>query len=101
MSADFNIFIASGLIMVTAATWILMYNSDWLLMPATVACSDAFRGWAPTVRTAISYPLTNRFRTGMTLAMFTLVVFTLVVGAVTTNAFTERLQRRGVLRRRL
>ena len=41
------------------------------------------------LKTAISYPLSNRFRTGMTLAMFTLVVFTLVVGATTTNAFTE------------
>jgi putative ABC transport system permease protein len=88
MSTDFNIFITSGLIMVTAATWILMYNSDWLLTPAT-AISSRFRGLTPTIRTAISYPLTNRFRTGMTLAMFTLVVFTLVVGAITTNAFTS------------
>jgi putative ABC transport system permease protein len=88
MSADFNIFITSGLIMVTASTWILMYNSDWLLVPAT-AILGRFRGLTPTIRTAISYPLTNRFRTGMTLAMFTLVVFTLVVGAVTTKAFTD------------
>jgi putative ABC transport system permease protein len=88
MSSDFNLFITSGLIMVTAATWILMYNSDWLLVPATVVLGR-FRGLTPTIRTAISYPLTNRFRTGMTLAMFTLVVFTLVVGAVTTNAFTN------------
>ena len=49
-----------------------------------------FSGWLPVIRTAISYPLTNRFRTGMTLAMFTLVVFTLVVGAVTTNASPKR-----------
>jgi putative ABC transport system permease protein len=88
MSTDFNIFITSGLIMVTATTWILMYNSDWLLLPATALLSR-FRGLTPTLRTAISYPLTNRFRTGMTLAMFTLVVFTLVVGAITTNAFTS------------
>ncbi len=88
MSTDFNLFITSGLIMVTAATWVLMYNSDWLLVPATFALGR-FRGLAPTIKTAVSYPLTNRFRTGMTLAMFTLVVFTLVVGAVTTNAFTS------------
>jgi putative ABC transport system permease protein len=88
MTADFNIFITSGLIMVTAATWILMYNSDWLLAPTTIIL-DRFRGLAPTIKTAVSYPLTSRFRTGMTLAMFTLVVFTLVVGAVTTSAFTS------------
>jgi putative ABC transport system permease protein len=88
MSADFNLFISSGLIAVTAATWIVMYNSDLLLGPVMRAIGVA-RGLAPTVKTAISYPLTNRFRTGMTLAMFMLVVFTLVVGAVTTSAFTN------------
>jgi putative ABC transport system permease protein len=36
---------------------------------------------------AIAYPLRNRFRTGVTLAMFTLVVFTLVVGAVISGSF--------------
>ena len=88
MSADFNWFISGGLIGVTAATWIVMYNSDQLLGPAMRALGGV-RGLAPTLKTAISYPLTNRFRTGMTLAMFMLVVFTLVVGAVTTNAFTS------------
>ena len=44
---------------------------------------------APVLKTAVAYPLTNRFRTGMTLAMFTLVVFNLVVGAATTTSFTK------------
>jgi putative ABC transport system permease protein len=88
MSADFNIFITSGLIIVTAATWIIMYNSDQLVRPALVILGRV-RGLTPTLRTAISYPLANRFRTGMTLAMFMLVVFTLVVGAVITQAFTD------------
>ena len=88
MSSDFNIFIASGLIMVTAATWIVMYNSDRLLSRVGPTLARV-RGVAPVLRTAIAYPLTNRFRTGMTLAMFTLVVFTLVVGLVTTTAFTN------------
>ena len=43
---------------------------------------------APILKTALTYPLTNRFRTGVTLAMFTLVVFTLVVGGTATTAFT-------------
>jgi putative ABC transport system permease protein len=38
---------------------------------------------------SIAYPLRSRFRTGVTLAMFTLVVFTLVVGATTSGAFTN------------
>jgi putative ABC transport system permease protein len=36
---------------------------------------------------AMAYPLRSRFRTGLTLAMFTLVVFTIVVGATTSRAF--------------
>jgi putative ABC transport system permease protein len=88
MSSDFNIFITSGLVMVTASTWIVMYNSDRLIGRVAPLLSR-ISGVAPVLRTAIAYPLTNRFRTGMTLAMFTLVVFTLVVGVVTTNAFTD------------
>jgi putative ABC transport system permease protein len=88
MSSDFNIFITSGLVMVTAATWIVMYNSDRVIARVAPMLSRV-RGVAPVLRTAIAYPLTNRFRTGMTLAMFTLVVFTLVVGVVTTTAFTD------------
>jgi putative ABC transport system permease protein len=88
MSADFNIFITSGLVMVTASTWIVMYNSDRVIARVAPILSR-ISGVAPVLRTAIAYPLTNRFRTGMTLAMFTLVVFTLVVGVVTTNAFTS------------
>jgi putative ABC transport system permease protein len=88
MSSDFNIFITSGLVMVTASTWIVMYNSNRLIARVAPVLSS-IGGVAPVLRTAIAYPLTNRFRTGMTLAMFTLVVFTLVVGVVTTNAFTE------------
>jgi putative ABC transport system permease protein len=38
---------------------------------------------APVLKAAIAYPLSNRFRTGITLAMFTLVVFTLVTMATT------------------
>jgi putative ABC transport system permease protein len=37
----------------------------------------------------MSYPLRTRFRTGITLAMFTLVVFTIVVGATTSGAFLK------------
>src|SRR5678815_4555023 len=45
------------------------------------------RGLAPVVKMSMAYPLRGRFRTGITLAMFTLVVFTIVVGATTSRAF--------------
>jgi putative ABC transport system permease protein len=87
-SSDFSIFIVSGIMLVFGGTWTVMYNSD-LLLWATMAVFGRIRRLAPVLKTAISYPLTNRFRTGMTVAMFSLVVFTLVVMATLTNAFSD------------
>ena len=50
---------------------------------------------------SIAYPLRNRFRTGVTLAMFTLVVFTLVCGAITTASFVNGVNNLRHVRRRL
>lgn len=86
LSVDFSLFILSGIMVVMGATWTLMYNSD-LLLGVVVALLGRIRWLAPVLKTAVSYPLTSRFRTGMTLAMFTLVVFTVVVMSVTNNAF--------------
>ena len=37
------------------------------------------------IRTAIAYPLAAKFRTGLTIAMFSLVIFTLIVFAILNN----------------
>jgi putative ABC transport system permease protein len=83
---DFSIFIVSGLMIVVGASWAIMYNAD-LLLGVLAWALNRFRGLAPVLKMSIAYPLRSRFRTGMTLAMFTLVVFTLVVGAITTGSF--------------
>jgi putative ABC transport system permease protein len=88
MSVDFSSWVTGGVITVLGATWLVMYNSD-LLLGAIMALFGRIAWLAPVLKTAIAYPLTNRFRTGMTLAMFTLVVFNLVVGAATTTSFTK------------
>jgi len=88
MSSDFNVFVIGGLISVTGATWVVIYNSD-LITAAVLATLGRVRQLAPVLRTALVYPLANRFRTGVTLSMFTLVVFTMVVGTVVTGAFTQ------------
>jgi putative ABC transport system permease protein len=83
---DFSIFIVSGLLVVLGAVWTIVYNADVLL----AAVSTAFgriRALTPVLRMAVAYPLRSRFRTGVTLAMFTLVVFTLVMGAATSGSF--------------
>ena len=77
MNAGIEMFFLSGIMLVIAAVWVVVFNSD-LLVRATVAVLGRFRSLPPILKTAVAYPMQNRFRTGMTLAMFSLVVFTLV-----------------------
>ena len=36
----------------------------------------------PVLKTAVAYPMSSIFRTGMTLAMFALIIFVLIVMSV-------------------
>ncbi len=88
LSVNFSIFILSGIMIVVGASWTIMYNAD-LLLAGLARSLGRIRSVAPMLRMSIAYPLRNRFRTGVTLAMFTLVVFTLVTGATTTTSFVN------------
>ena len=83
---DFSIFIVSGLLIVLGAVWVIVYNAD-VLLAAVSASLGRISALTPVLRMAVAYPLRSRFRTGVTLAMFTLVVFTLVMGATTSGSF--------------
>jgi putative ABC transport system permease protein len=82
----FGVWIMGGIFVVLGSAWTLMYNAD-LLFRGLAASVGRIRSVAPVLKMAVAYPLRNRFRTGVTLAMFTLVVFTLVVGAVISGSF--------------
>jgi putative ABC transport system permease protein len=86
MEMDFSVWVAGGLLQVVGATWLVTYNAD-VLLGAVQAASSRLASLAPVMKLAITYPLRDRFRTGVTLAMFTLVVFTLVTGTTISNAF--------------
>jgi putative ABC transport system permease protein len=88
LSSDFSIFILSGLMIVVGASWTIMYNAD-LLLGGVTRVFGRVRRLAPVLKLSVAHPLRNRFRTGVTLAMFTLVVFTLVTGATTTTSFVN------------
>ena len=66
-------FVTSGLILVGSAIIVAVFNvsevSRLLLRKAS-----RNRG-RPVLRTAVSYPMDKRFRTGMTIAMFALILF--------------------------
>jgi putative ABC transport system permease protein len=83
---DFSVWIVAGLMIVLGGTWTVMYNADVVLGVVTRVLGR-IRSIAPVVRMSVAYPLRNRLRTSMTLAMFTLVVFTLVTGTVISGSF--------------
>jgi putative ABC transport system permease protein len=86
LTMGFSVWILGGIFLVLRSAWTLVYNAD-VLLGGLVSTVGRLRGLAPILKMAIAYPLRNRFRTGVTLAMFTLVVFTLVVGAVASGSF--------------
>jgi putative ABC transport system permease protein len=86
LSMDFSTWIASGLMIVVGAVWVIVFNAD-LLLGAAMRILGRVRRLAPVLKISMAYPLKSRFRTGTTLAMFTLVVFTLVTGSATNSSF--------------
>ncbi len=51
--------------------------------------SALFSRLVPSIRTAVAYPLANKFRTGMTIAMISLVMFALVMMSTMNENFTR------------
>ena len=86
LQGDFDMMFVSGIFMVSAAVWTVMYNADLLLRALTLATSR-FGKLRPVLVTAVAYPMSNKVRTGLTLAMFALVIFTLMVMSVLSETF--------------
>jgi putative ABC transport system permease protein len=88
LSMDFSTWIVSGLLIVIGTVWVIVFNAD-VLLGLVMRLFGRVRALAPVLRLSIAYPLSARFRTGTTLAMFTLVVFTLVTGSVSNGSFVK------------
>ena len=86
LEGDFDMMFVSGIFMVSAAVWTVMYNADLLLRALTFATSR-FGQLRPVLVTAVAYPMSNKFRTGLTLAMFSLVIFALMVMSILSEIF--------------
>ena len=74
-------FVLSGVFLVLAGILIVMFNSNilLLLLQKTIGRGKSTRA---VLKTAISYPMDNKFKTGMTLGMFALIIFTVTVIAM-------------------
>lgn len=80
LSGDVEMFFLSGFAMVAAGTFIIVYNAD-IILPAVGVVGGRYGRLVPALKTGIAYPLSARFRTGMTIAMIGLITFALVVNA--------------------
>ena len=87
LDGGIEMFFISGIAMVAAAVWTVMYNADLLLKLLTFV-TGPFGRLRPVLVTAVAYPMAAKFRTGLTLAMFALVIFTLIVMSILTEAFS-------------
>ncbi len=79
-----EMFILSGVFMVGSAVWLVMNNAD-IVSRIFEHGLGRFGSMKPVIRTSIAYPLAAKFRTGLTIAMFSLVIFTLIVFAILNN----------------
>jgi putative ABC transport system permease protein len=77
MSSGPEMLFISGILLVSGAVLVIMYNTDLLLRLILLILGRSPR-FAPVLRMAIAYPLSNRFRTGMTIAIFAVVTFSVI-----------------------
>jgi putative ABC transport system permease protein len=80
-----EVFFIAATMMVFGAVWALVANAELLLNPI-IALFSQMPGTQFMTRLASAYPLHHRFRTGLSIIMFSLVIFAMTVMAVITNA---------------
>ena len=68
LSAGAEMLFISGILLVSGAVLVIMYNTDLLLRLILMIMGRSPR-FAPVLRMSIAYPLSSRFRTGMTIAI--------------------------------
>lgn len=79
-----TVFTIGGPMIIVGAILVVMFNANLLsaLFSAILSFIPSLR---PVLRTAIAYPLSSRFRTGMTMVLFAMIMATVVVMAVVIN----------------
>ncbi len=91
-SGGLEMFIISGLFLVGSSVILVMFNSDTILNAVSSLGSRKRAGQA-VFKIAVSYPLKNKFRTGMTIMIFGLIIFTIVVLSMIINIFNVNIER--------
>jgi putative ABC transport system permease protein len=79
-----TVFTIGGPMIIVGAILVVMFNANLLSAPLS-AILGFVPSLRPVLRTAIAYPLSSRFRTGMTMVLFAMIMATVVVMAVVIN----------------
>ena len=78
-------FALSGPFIITGAIMVVMHNAD-SLAGLFVRLVGRIGPLTPVLKTAVAYPLSNRFRTGMAMLLFAMVITTVTVMSVVIRA---------------
>lgn len=92
VEGDLEMFFLSGIFIVSSAVILFVYNSHSILGLIAKFWGAMGRPTA-TMKTASSYPMKNKFRTGMTIYMFALVVFTITVMSMLVGVLSFNIER--------
>jgi putative ABC transport system permease protein len=78
LKGGMEMFIVSGVILVSGGVIFVMFNSD-ILLTGLVSIFGRRNSTLPVLKVSISYPLNKKFRTGLSLFIFALIMFTVIV----------------------
>jgi len=85
-NAGMEMFILSGLFLVTAGVIIIMLNGSTITSVFEKILGSG-KGSKAVVMSGISHPLKERFRTGMTMFIFALIIFAIIVMSMIVGIF--------------
>ncbi|OGS55977.1 MAG: hypothetical protein A3K60_06535 [Euryarchaeota archaeon RBG_19FT_COMBO_56_21] len=87
-----EMFLVSGLLLVSGCVILVMVNSDFLLN-GLMASFGRKRSLLPVFKVATSYPMNKKFRTGLSIFMFALIMFTVIVMAMIASFQRESVEK--------
>ena len=87
---DMSGFFLVGSFLVTGAALVTVNNAE-LVLGVMSKTFGRIRRYAPVIKSAVSYPLQSRTRTGLSLAMFAIIIFSVTVMATFVDVFDNLL----------
>ncbi len=90
-TAELEMFILSGVFLVTAGVLIIMLNGSIITRGMEKMCRSE-KGFKAVMLTAASHPLKEKFRTGMTMFIFALIIFSITVMGMIVGMFDTNVE---------